>query len=167
MSKRVKLDRIDLKILRTLQEQGRISNVDLAKHAGLSAPPCLRRVRALEEAGLIKSYHAVIDPEKLGFSVIAYTFVSLSSHADADLARFEEHVRQWPQVRECVLLSGDVDYVLKVVAEDWDSYQAFITNQLTKAPNIASVRSSLAVRTAKNEPGIPINDEPSGNVRKG
>lgn len=159
MSKRVKLDRIDMKILRTLQEQGRISNVDLAKHAGLSAPPCLRRVRALEEAGILKSYHAVVDAEKLGFGVTAYTFVSLHSHADTELLKFESHVKQWPQVRDCILLSGEVDYLLRVVAEDWDSYQNFITNHLTKAPNVNAVRSSLAIRTAKAEAGIPL-DEP-------
>lgn len=159
MSKRVKLDRIDMKILRTLQDQGRISNVDLAKHAGLSAPPCLRRVRALEEAQIIKSYHAVIDTEKMGFGVTAFTFVSLSSHADADLLQFEAQARDWPQVRECTLLSGDVDYLLKVVAEDWDSYQSFITTQLTKAPNVHGVRSSLAIRIAKNAPGIPLHED--------
>jgi len=158
MSKRVKLDRIDMKILRTLQEQGRISNVDLAKHAGLSAPPCLRRVRALEEAGILTSYHAVINPEKLGYNVVAYTFVSLSSHADTDLVKFEEHARQWPQVRECILLSGEYDYLLKVVAEDWDHYQSFVTDQLTKAPNVVGVRSSLAIRTAKHEAGVPLED---------
>ncbi len=158
MSKRVKLDRIDMKILRTLQEEGRISNVDLAKHAGLSAPPCLRRVRALEEAGILTAYHAVINPEKLGFNVTAYTFVSLSSHADSDLVRFEEHVRQWPQVRECTLLSGDIDYLLKVVAEDWDHYQSFVTEQLTKAPNVMGVRSSLVIRNAKSAAGVPLDE---------
>lgn len=154
--KRVKLDRIDQKILRTLQADGRISNVDLAKHAGISAPPCLRRVRALEEAGFIKGYHAELNNEKLGYNVVAYTQVSLNSHAEADLAKFEEHMRTWPQVRECMMVSGDVDYILKVVAEDWDSYQSFVTNQLTKAPYVTSVRSALVIRPAKNEPGVPI-----------
>lgn len=164
MGKRVKLDRIDMKILRTLQDQGRISNVDLAKHAGLSAPPCLRRVRALEEAGIVTSYHAVINPEKLGFNIVAYTFVSLSSNADADMMRFEDRVNQWPQVRECVVLSGDIDYLLKVVAEDWDHYQAFVTDQLTKAPNVASVRTSLAIRNAKFAAGVPL-EEPAASKR--
>ncbi len=158
MSKRVKLDRIDQKILRTLQAQGRISNVDLAQQAGLSAPPCLRRVRALEEAGIIKSYHAELNAEKLGFGVSAYTFVSLSSQNEGDLARFEEQTRVWPQVRQCILLSGDVDYLLHVVAEDWDSYQHFVTSQLTAAPNVNGVRSSLAIRIAKQEPGVPFPD---------
>ena len=156
MGKHVKLDRIDHKILRTLQVDGRISNVDLAKHAGLSAPPCLRRVRALEDAKVIQSYHAVLDGEKLGFNVTAYTMVSLSRHTDTDLEDFEAQVRQWPQVRDCVLLSGEVDYLLRVVAHDWDHYQQFVTGQLTKAPNVSGVRSSLSIRVAKREPGLPL-----------
>lgn len=156
--KRVKLDRIDQKILRTLQADGRISNVDLAKQAGISAPPCLRRVRALEEAGFIKGYHAELNHEKLGYNVVAYTQISLSSHAEADLAKFEEHMRSWPQVRECMMVSGDVDYILKVVSEDWDSYQGFVTNQLTKAPFVSGVRSALVIRPAKQEPGVPIGN---------
>lgn len=158
MTKRVKLDRIDQKILRTLQAQGRISNVDLAQQAGLSAPPCLRRVRALEEAGYIKSYHAHLNSEKLGFGVSAYTFVSLASQTESDLARFEEQVQHWPQVRQCTLLSGDVDYLLYIVAEDWDSYQHFVTSQLGAAPNVNGVRSMLTIRVAKHEPGVPFPD---------
>jgi len=156
--KRVKLDRIDQKILRSLQANGRISNVDLAKDAGISAPPCLRRVRALEEAGYITGYHADISAEHMGYNVTAYTHVGLSSHAEADLAMFEEHVKNWPQVRECLMVSGDVDYILKVVAEDWDQYQNFITNQLTKAPYVSNLRSTLVIRTAKMEHGVPIGD---------
>ncbi|MGE3770924.1 MAG: Lrp/AsnC family transcriptional regulator [Bdellovibrionales bacterium] len=160
--KRVKLDRIDQKILRTLQCDGRISNVDLAKQAGISAPPCLRRVRALEEAGYITGYHADLSPEKLGYNVMAYTHVSLTSHAEGDLAKFEEQVKAWPQVRECLMVSGDVDYILKVVAEDWDSYQQFVTHHLTKASFVASVRSTLVIRAAKSECGVPINDGNNG-----
>lgn len=154
--KRVKLDRIDQKILRTLQNNGRISNVDLAKVAGISAPPCLRRVKALEESGYIKGYYAELDHEKMGYTVVAYTQISLNSHAEADLAKFEELVRTWPQVRECMMVSGDIDYILKVVAEDWDSYQAFVTNQLTKAPLVSGVRSALVIRPAKHEHGVPF-----------
>jgi DNA-binding Lrp family transcriptional regulator len=154
--KRVKLDRIDQKILRTLQADGRISNVDLAKVAGISAPPCLRRVRALEESGFITGYHADLSPEKMGYNVIAYTHIRLNSHAEADLATFEKFILPWPQVRECMMVSGDVDYILKVVSEDWDSYQQFVTTQLTKAPFVASVRSTLVIRHAKNECGVPV-----------
>lgn len=156
--KRIKLDRIDQKILRTLQADGRISNVDLAKQAGISAPPCLRRVRALEEAGFIKGYHAELNNEKLGYNVVAYTQVSLNSHAEADLAKFEEQMHTWPQVRECIMVSGDFDYILKVVSEDWDSYQTFVTTQLTKAPFVNGVRSTLVIRSAKQEPGVPVGN---------
>lgn len=157
--KRVKLDRIDLRILRGLQEDGRITNVDLAKQAGISAPPCLRRVRALEDAGFIKGYHADLAANMLGYGIVVFTHLSLTSHAEADLAQFERMVKSWPQVRECYLLTGEADFLLKVVAEDWDDYQKFFTTQLTAAPNVSTVKSSLAIRRLKDEPGIPITDD--------
>lgn len=156
--KRSKLDKIDRKILLTLQEDGRITNVDLAKKAGISAPPCLRRVRALEESGFIKSYHAFLDPSKLGYGITVFAHVSLESHNDADLRKFETKIREWPQVREAHLLSGETDVLLKVVASDWDAYQQFLTNELLATQNVAAVRSSIAIRTSKMEPGVPIND---------
>lgn len=156
--KRSKLDKIDRKILLTLQEDGRITNVDLAKKAGISAPPCLRRVRALEESGFIKSYHAFLDPSKLGYGITVFAHVSLESHNDADLRKFESKIRDWPQVREAHLLSGETDVLLKVVASDWEAYQQFLTNELLATQNVASVRSSIAIRTSKMEPGVPIND---------
>jgi len=154
---RVKLDRIDKKILRGLQNDGRMTNVDLARLAGISAPPCLRRVRALEDAGLIKGYHADVDAVQLGYSVMVFAQVGLSSQAEADLVAFEAMVNDWEEVRECHMLAGETDFLLKVAARDWDSYQKFVTEKLTAAPNVAQVKSSLAIRTAKDQPGVPID----------
>jgi DNA-binding Lrp family transcriptional regulator len=153
-----KLDKIDKKILQNLQAHGRMSNVDLAEDVGISAPPCLRRVRALEKSGHIKSYHAKIDPAVLGFSVTIFAMVKLTSQAEKDLNAFEEQVQNWGMVRECHMLAGDVDYMLKIVAKDWDAYQDFLTHELTAAPNVTSVKSSLGVRSAKDEAGVPIED---------
>lgn len=156
--RRTKLDRIDRKILRDLQEDGRITNVNLAKRVGISAPPCLRRVRALEEAGYIKSYHAKVDAAALGYSVTVFALVKLSSQAESELDAFEDLVKNLPMVRECHLLAGDVDFILKIVAKDWDSYQEFHKDVLTKAPGVVSVKSSLAIRSGKDEIGVPIEE---------
>ena len=151
-----KLDKIDKNILYNLQGNGRMSNVDLAKEVGISAPPCLRRVRALEEAGFIKSYHARIDAGVLGYGVTVFAQVKLSSQAEDDLTAFEQRMIELPMVRECHMLAGDVDFILRIVAKDWESYQEFLTANLTSAPNVTSVKSSLGVRSAKEEPGVPI-----------
>ncbi len=156
---RVKLDRIDRRILADLQADGRITNVELARRAGISAPPCLRRVRALEETGFIRGYHAEVDPVAMGYNVTVFAHVGLNSQADADLRAFEELVRQWPEVRECHMLAGETDFLLKVVAHDWDDYQRFLTTRLTAAPNISHVKSALAIRTSKHEPGVPVDVE--------
>lgn len=153
---RVKLDRIDLRILRDLQENGRMTNVDLAKRVGISPPPCLRRVRALEETDCIRGYHAEIDPEALGFNVTVFANVGLHSQAEADLVAFEQLVESWPEVRDCHMLAGETDFLLRIVAEDWDAYQRFLTTKLTAAPNVSVVKSALAIRTSKNLPGVPI-----------
>lgn len=155
--KRVRLDRIDRRILRDLQEDGRMTNVDLAKRAGISAPPCLRRVRALEEAGLIRGYHATVDAKELGFAVTVFAQVGLASQAEADLEKFETLVASWPEVRECHMLAGETDFLLKVVAKDWDAYQQFLTTRLTSAPNVNHVKSALAIRSNKVLPGVPID----------
>jgi DNA-binding Lrp family transcriptional regulator len=151
-----KLDSIDLRILSELQANGRITNVELSRRAKITAPPCLRRMRALEKAGYIRGYHADLDPKHLGFEVSAYVFVGLSSQADADLKRFEEQVRRWPEVRECYMLSGEVDFLLKCVAKDLSSFQAFITDTLIPFKNVASVKSSLVIHATKREPGVPV-----------
>ncbi len=154
---RVKLDRIDRRILADLQEQGRMTNVDLAKRAGISAPPCLRRVRALEKSGYIRGYHADLNAEALGYAVTIFAQVGLNSQAESDLKAFEALVNSWPQVRECHMLAGETDFLLKIVAEDWDSYQKFLTTQLTAAPNVSHVKSSLSIRTSKYAPGVPVH----------
>ena len=143
-----KLDSIDLRILSELQANGRITNVELSRRAKITAPPCLRRMRALEKAGYIRGYHADLDPKRLGFEVSAYVFVGLSSQADGDLKRFEEQVRTWPEVRECYMLSGEVDFLLKVVAADLAAFQSFITDTLTAEKNVASVKSSLMIHVS-------------------
>jgi DNA-binding Lrp family transcriptional regulator len=156
---KVKLDRIDRKILHDLQENGRMTNVELAQRAGISAPPCLRRVRALEEAGVIKGYHADIDASTLGFGITIFAQVGLSSQSETDLRKFEETVKAWPLVRECYLVSGEADYILKIVAEDWDAYQKFLTTHLTTGPNVSHVKSALGIRVAKQQPGVPVDVE--------
>ena len=164
--RRVKLDRIDRRILRDLQDNGRMTNVELASRAGISAPPCLRRVRALEEAGFIRGYHADLNAEALGFGVTVFAQVGLSSQAEADLRRFEDMVSGWPEVRECHMLAGETDFLLKIVAVDWDAYQRFLTTRLTAAPNVSHVKSALAIRTSKQAPGVPVEaDEPADEER--
>jgi DNA-binding Lrp family transcriptional regulator len=154
---RHKVDLVDLKILAELQSNGRMTNVELAEKANITAPPSLRRVRALEKAGFIRGYHADLDPKSLGFELTAFAFVGLSSQAEADLRAFEEQIRAWPLVRECYMLSGEVDFVLKCVAHDLSEFQAFVTEQLTAVKNVASVKTALSIRTSKREPGVPID----------
>ena len=151
-----KLDEIDRQILRELQADGRMTNVELAKRVGISAPPCLRRVRTLEESGYIRRYHADVDARKLGFEVQVYAMVGLVSQAEVDLSAFEERCRNWPLVRECHMLNGEVDFLLKCVAPDLSSFQTFLTEELTSADNVASVKTSLVIRGAKDEPGVPF-----------
>jgi len=133
-----------------------MTNVELAKRAGISAPPCLRRVRALEESGFINGFHADINARAMGYNVTVFAHVGLSSQAETDLEAFEELVRSWPEVRECHMLAGETDFLLKVVAEDWESYQEFLTAKLTAAENVSHVKSALSVRTSKSMPGVPI-----------
>ncbi|MEQ9520312.1 MAG: Lrp/AsnC family transcriptional regulator [Parvibaculum sp.] len=156
--KRAKLDEIDLHILKELQDDGRITNVELAARVGISPPPCLRRVRALETAGYIKGYHATLDGKGLGFDVTVFAMVGLHSQAEADLKAFEQLVGTWPQVRECYMLNGEIDFILKCVAPDLSSFQSFLTESLTPAPNVASVRTSLTIRRSKYAPGVPVDE---------
>jgi DNA-binding Lrp family transcriptional regulator len=149
-------DAIDLRLLSELQKNGRITNVDLASKVGLTAPPCLRRMRTLEQSGAIKGYHADIDSASLGYSIMVFAMVSLKSQAETDLRAFEEHIRSLPNVRECHMLNGEIDFILKIVAHDLQSFQEFLTTKLTSAPNVSSVKTSLTIRTAKDEPGVPI-----------
>lgn len=153
---RDKLDSIDWKILSELQRDGRITNVELSRRVGISAPPCLRRMRALEEAGIIRGYRALLDEKLLGFDLIAFAMVNLSSQAEADLAAFEEHIRNMPLVRECWMLSGETDFILKCVAPDLPAFQAFVA-ELTGAPNVRNVKTSLTLRRSKDEASVPLD----------
>ena len=153
---RVKLDEIDLKILHDLQADGRITNVELARRVGISAPPCLRRVRALEESGFIRGYHADLAPSSLGYNVTVFAQVGLHSQAEPDLVAFETLINGWPEVRECHMLAGETDFLLKIVAADWETYQSFVTEKLTAAPNVANVKSALTIRASKQVPGVPV-----------
>ncbi len=152
-----KLDPIDRMILAELQADGRMTNVELAKRVGISAPPCLRRVRTLEELGFIRGYHATVDARKLGFEVQVFAMVGLVSQAEADLSAFEDRCRAWPLVRECHMLNGEVDFILKCVSPDLSTFQTFLTEELTAADNVASVKTSLVIRDAKDEPGVPFD----------
>ena len=160
MAKKFKLDSVDKRILSDLQEHGRTTNVELAKNAGISAPPCLLRVRALEDAEIIKGYHADIDGEALGYTVTIFAFVGLTSQAETDLQEFEVLANSWDMVRECHMLMGETDFLLKIVARDWDDFQRFLTSNLTPAPNVSHVKTALAIRSRKNMPGVPINFAP-------
>jgi DNA-binding Lrp family transcriptional regulator len=152
-----KLDPIDRQILAELQADGRMTNVELAHRVGISAPPCLRRVRTLEEAGYIKGYHADIDARELGFEVQVFAMVRLQSQAEADLALFESRCKAWPLVRECHMLNGEIDFILKCVAPDLSSFQSFLTGELLKAENVSNVKTSLVIRVAKDDPGLPFD----------
>ncbi|MCJ2182488.1 Lrp/AsnC family transcriptional regulator [Novosphingobium sp. 1949] len=152
----INLDEIDRRLLAELQDEGRITNVELAQRVGLTAPPCLRRVRSLEEAGIIQGYHADLDPSKLGFTITVFALVSLKSQAEEALRAFEDHMKGLPEVRECHMLNGEIDFILKIVSRDLQSFQEFLTSKLTPAPNVDSVKTSLTIRTSKNIPGVPL-----------
>ncbi len=155
---RVKLDDIDYRILENLQEDGRMTNVDLSEKVGITAPPCLRRVRALEEAGFIQGYHADLNADAMGFGLTVFAMVGLHSQAESDLKAFEDLVAEWPMVRETYMLNGEIDFILKIVARDLAQFQEFLTTHLTPAPNVDSVKTSLSIRCAKKLPGIPVGD---------
>ena len=156
--RRVKLDAIDLRILTDLQDQGRMTNVELAERAGISAPPCLRRVRALEEAGFIRGYHADLDRERLGYEVLFIALVGLDSQSEPVLKGFEELMASWPEVRECHMARGPNDFVLKIVALN-TAHENELTTRLTSAPHVATVQTIQVIRTSKDQPGVPIPSE--------
>jgi DNA-binding Lrp family transcriptional regulator len=150
-----RLDAVDRQILQELQDDGRITNVELARRVGISAPPCLRRMRALEEAGYIKGYRGLLDEKLLGFEVTVFAMVHLSSQAEADLKAFEDFVRAQPLVRECWMLSGEIDFILKCVAPDLKTFQAFVA-ELTAAPHVRNVKTALTLRNSKDAPIVPM-----------
>ena len=154
---RSRLDLIDKKILSELQENGRISNVELAKSVGISPPPCLRRVRILTEKEYITGYRAEVNAVKLGYGVHVFAMVTLKNQDQESINAFEAYIEKLPIIREAHLLTGDADFMLRVVAKDWDAYQEFLTKDLISAPNVASVKSFLSLRKGKNLPGVPVD----------
>jgi len=154
-----RLDRTDRRILKELMADGRLTNVALAARIGITPPPCLRRVRALEENGVITGYTAEIDARRLGYEVTAFVMVTLHSQAEADLRAFENRVLAWPIVREAYIISGETDFLLRCVARDLTSFQDFIMRELTAAPNVSSIRTQLAIRRAKAAPGVPVAED--------
>ena len=155
---RVKLDRIDRRILRDLQDDGRMTNVELSQRAGISAPPCLRRVRALEDAGYIKGYHAEIAGSLLDYKEMFFALVGLDSQAQTVLQDFETRMDAWPEVRECHMIRGGGDFLLKVVAQNKDQRDT-LTMGITEAPHVSTVTTFETIRTAKDLSGIPIDED--------
>ena len=164
---RARLDATDWRILKELQANGRITNVELARKVGISPPPCLRRVRALEQSGMIAGYFALLDEKTIGFEVIAFAMIGLHSQSEADLRAFENRVLAWALVRECYMLSGEADFLLKCVAPDLTTFQDFIIDELTAAPNVASVKTTLVIRRVKFEPGVPVALVQARRARQG
>jgi DNA-binding Lrp family transcriptional regulator len=157
---KIKLDRIDRKILSLLQEDGRQPNNDLAERVGLSPSPCLRRVKVLEEAGVISRYVALVDPALVDLPVNIFVSVSLERQVEERLAAFEAAVMKWPEVLECYLMTGDADYLLRVVVPDLASYERFLKEHLTRIPGVASIRSSFALKQVRYRTALPLGHLP-------
>ena len=150
-----RLDAIDWKILKELQDDGRITNVELARRVGISAPPCLRRVRRLEEAGIIRGYQADTDPQKLGWEVTFFAIVGLDSQKESVLAEFEKLVGSWPEVRECHMIRGGGDFLLRLVARD-TAHENQLTQRLTGAERVSRVQTLQTIRTSRSLAGVPF-----------
>ena len=155
-NEKTKLDYIDLKILNELQNNGKITNVELANIVNISPPSCLRRVKALENRNFIRGCYAILNSELLDFKVTVFAYVGLESQAENDLKIFENYISLFPEVRECHMLVGEIDFLLKIVAKDWDEFQTFLTKNLTQAPKVSTVKTSLNIRSTKSLPGIPF-----------
>ena len=151
----VRLDAVDWKILDELQRDGRMTNVELSRRVGISAPPCLRRVRALEEEGIIEGYRALLDEKRLGYDLMAFAMVHLISQAEADLAAFQERITGRPLVRSAWMLSGDVDFLMLCVAPDLRTFQTFVLD-ITAAPNVRNVKTALTLKQSKDAPIVPL-----------
>lgn len=149
------LDAIDRRILAELQAEGRMTNVELAQRAGISAPPCLRRVRRLEEAGVIRGYHADSDPQKLGWEITFFAIIGLESQKETILSAFEQMVAEWPEVRECHMIRGGGDFLLKLVARD-TAHENQLTTRLTGAAAVSRVQTLQTIRTSRNLAGVPL-----------
>lgn len=153
----IELDRYDLKILRELQEKGRLTNQELADHIGLSPSPCLRRVRILEETGIIASYRTLLNEKALGLSLTALIDISMDQHTPERFERFEATIQRIPEVMECLLITGQAaDYQLKVVARDMDAFQELLLNHITRIPGVTGVHSSFVLRRVVDKTALPI-----------
>lgn len=153
----MQIDRYDLQILNILQQDGRISNQELADRIGLSASPCLRRVKALEESDLITGYHAVLDAKKMGLSLLALIHISMDQHTPERFNNFEEMIAGIPEVLECLLITGqDADYQIKVVVKDMDAYQDLLLNRITRISGVTGVHSSFVLRQVINKTALPV-----------
>jgi DNA-binding Lrp family transcriptional regulator len=152
----MKLDRFDRALLQALQREGRITNAELAAHVSLSESACLRRVRALETAGLIEGYTAVLNQQKAGCAVNVFVNITLERQEQADLAAFEEAVRAIPEVMECYLMTGEYDYLLRVVVADTADFERVHSRHLTGLPHVARVHSSFALRSVKKSRELPV-----------
>lgn len=148
-------DSIDLFILAELQRDGRMTNVELARRAEITAPPCLRRVRRLEEAGIIRGYHAETDAARLGWEIVFFAIVGLDSQKEQVLSAFETNVASWPEVRECHMIRGGGDFLLRLVARD-TGHQNQLTQRLTGMQSVSRVQTLQTIRTSRNEAGVPI-----------
>ena len=158
------LDAIDWKILRELQQAGRMTNVELSGRVGISAPPCLRRVKRLEEAGIIRGYRALLNAPALGLDVVAFCLIGLNHQSDADLRAFSDLARSWPIIRSAWMVSGESDFLLHCVASDLGTFQTFVIEELTSAPNVDTVRTALTIRQVKDD-GLVAIDHPGPDRR--
>ncbi len=153
----MELDRYDQRILEVLQEEGRISNQELADRIGLSPSPCLRRVRTLEESGLVTGYRALLDAKKLGYSLMALIHISMDRHTPERFTNFETKIGELPEVLECLLITGqDADYQLKVVVRDMDAYQELLLNRITRIEGVSGVHSSFVLRRVVDKTALPV-----------
>ena len=153
------MDSIDLEILNRLQNDARITNTALADSVNLSPSPCLRRVRELEQSGVIRRYSTLLDSEKVGWGVSVFIEIRLEKQISEGLVQFEEIIESYPEVMECYLMTGTSDYLLRVVAKDLNSLQSFITNKLAAIPNVANMRSSIALKQVKYKTALPVLNE--------
>jgi Lrp/AsnC family leucine-responsive transcriptional regulator len=150
------LDKIDLKILRALQADAKLTTAEIAERVGLSASPCARRVRLLERAGVIKGYTAIVDQKKVGLPISAFASIKLERQREEDLDRFADAVARWPEVVDCYLMTGQRDYLMRIVAADLEAYERFLKDKLTRLDNVASIETSFALGQVKRSEVLPL-----------
>lgn len=160
--RKIEFDAADRRILRELQAHGRLTNVELAARIGLSPSPCLARVKALEASGVIDRYVALVDPEALDLGISVFIQITLERQVEKTLEAFERKMMAFDEVMECYLMTGDSDYLIRLVVRDMQSLQRFIVNELTTIPGVANIRSSFALKQVKYKTALPVRPEPSG-----